>query len=112
DDTDPAAAADPLVGEDLGERPRSITGLSRQAEVLEQVAAQRERRGAGHPETLVADEDRRVAVRAHDEDRLLEPRIEPGEERHRRAVLAVGEDDQPVVATAGHPRSERLDALR
>ena len=37
DDADPAARADALVAEDLGERPRPVAWLARQAEVLEQV---------------------------------------------------------------------------
>ena len=65
---------------------------------------------------LVADEDRRLAASASDdEDRLLEPRVEAGQVRQVRAVLAVGVDDQPVdvvlrapaLAEAFEPRRRR-----
>ena len=68
-----------LGGEDLRERQRAVTGLGREAEVLEQVPPHRQWRRARHAVTLVADEDRRVASGADDEQRLLEPRVEAGE---------------------------------
>ena len=90
---------DALVGEDLGQRPRPIARLAGQAEVLEQDAAHRQRRGAGRPAALVPDEDRRVAVgRARRRERLLEARVEAGQPGEVGAVLAIGVDDQPVVA--------------
>ena len=90
--------ADALVAEDLGERSRPIARLARQAEVLEPMTPHRQRRGAGHAPALVADEDGRVAVRPDDQQRLLEARVEAGQVRQVGAVLAVGVDDQPVVA--------------
>ena len=53
----------PSAAEDLGERQRRVARLARQAEVLEPEAAHRQRRRLGHGEALVADEERRVAVR-------------------------------------------------
>ena len=99
----PGSRPDALVGEDLGERPRPVARLARQAQVLEAVAAHRQRRGAGHPVALVADQDRRLAGRADDEQRLLEARVEAGQVREVRAVLAVGVDDEPVVAARRSP---------
>ena len=58
DDPDPRAGPDPLVAEDLAQRPRLVARLARQAEVLEPVASHRQRRRAGHAPALVADEDR------------------------------------------------------
>ena len=49
----------PASREGLGERSRPVAGLARQAEVLEQDAVHRQRRGAGRAPALVADEDRR-----------------------------------------------------
>jgi hypothetical protein len=78
------------------------------------MATHRERRGTGHAPALVADEDRRVigARRVDDEDRLLEPRIEAGQERDPGAVLAVRPDDDAVVAALPEPGAQRLDPLR
>ena len=95
DDADPAAGADALVAEDLGERPRPVARLARQAEVLEQMAAHRQRRGAGHARSTRC---RRGSPGrpsgADDEDRLLEARVEAGQVGEVRAVLAVGVDDE------------------
>ena len=85
---------DALVAEDLGERRRRVTGLVGQAEVLEPDAADRQRRGLGGAEALVAGEEHRVAARSDDQHRLLEPRIEPAEVGEVGAVLAVGPDHQ------------------
>ena len=106
------SGADALVGEDLGQRPGPVARLAGQAEVLEQVAAHRQRRGAGHPVALVADQDGRLARRADDEQRLLEARVEAGQEREVRAVLAVRVDDEPVVARARRARTEPLGRSR
>ena len=89
-DADADAAPDPLPRQDVRERRRAVAGLARQAEVLEEVTAHRQRRGAGHPPALVADQDRRVAGRADHDDRLLEAGVEAGEPGDVRAVLAVG----------------------
>ena len=69
--------------------------------------AHRQRRGAGHAVALVADEDRRVAVRPDDQERLLEARVEAGQVGEVGAVLAVGVDDEPVVAALVAHRSRR-----
>ena len=42
-------------------------------------------------------------VRADDQDRLLEARVEAGQERDGCAVLAIGVDEEPVVAAVRHP---------
>ena len=106
------AGPDPGLAEDLRERPRPVAWLARQAQVLEQDALHRQGSGAGHPPALVADEHDRVAGRRDDEDRLLEARVEPGEVREVRAVLAVGVDDEPVVAGDVHPLAESLQPGR
>ena len=93
----------------VGQRPRAIPWLARQAEVLEQLSAHRQRGGTGQPVALVADEDRGLAGRSDDEDGLLEAWVEPGQERQVGAVLAVGVDDQPVVAASLSPLAERLE---
>ena len=43
------------------------------------------------------------------EDRLLEPRVEAGQEREIGAVLAVGVDDETVVAALVRPLAQRVD---
>ena len=53
-----------------------------------------------------------VAVAPDDEDRLLEPRVEAGQVRQVRAVLAVGVDDEAVVAALRHPLAEAIEAGR
>jgi hypothetical protein len=63
-----------------------------------EVPAHRKRRGAGHAEALVADQDGGVAVGRHDEDRLLEAGIEAGQVGQVGAVLTVGVDNQPIPA--------------
>ena len=47
-------------------------------------------------------------VRADDEDRLLEPRVEAGQEGEVGAVLAVGVDDEVVVAAFARAGAEPL----
>src|SRR3954453_18691848 len=110
DDADTRRIGDALVAKDLGEWPRAITRLVRQAEVLESVPAHRQRGRAGRPVALVPDEDRRLAARPDDQDRLLEARVEPGQPRHVRAVLAIGVDDDTVVSGTIHPLAEPLEA--
>jgi hypothetical protein len=53
------------------------------------------------------NEHRRLAARSDDEDRLLEARVESGEVRDVGAVLAIGVDDEPVVAALlrTHPKT-------
>jgi hypothetical protein len=108
DDTDPAAMGDTFGNEDVREWERTVTGLTGQAEVLEEVAAHLQRGGSGGAMAFVADEDGRVALGADHEDRLLEPGIESGEVRQVGAVLAVGVDHQAVIAAVGCSRSESL----
>ena len=62
DDADPRAAVDALVGEDLARADATGRAAGRQAEVLVEHAAHRQRRGAGRPPALVADQDRRIAT--------------------------------------------------
>src|SRR2546421_628380 len=97
DDPDTRARCDPLVLQDLGKRSGSVARLVRQAEVLKEVPPEWQRGRAGHRVALVANDQCRVAAWSDDEDRLLESRIESGEVREVRAVLAVRVDDQPVV---------------
>ena len=110
DDPDPSPGTDALAAEDLGQRPGSIAWLPGQAEVLEQDAAHRQRRGAGRPEALVADEDRGLLGRADDRDRLLEPWVEAGQPGEVGAVLSIGVDDQPVVAATVHRLAKAVQA--
>ena len=98
DDPDAGASCDPLVLQNRREWPGAVARLARQAEVLKEVPAKRQRRRAGHRIALVADDHRRLAARAHDEDRFFESRVESGEVRHVRAVLAIRIDHEPVVA--------------
>ena len=64
-----------------------------------------ERRGAGHARSTRCRRGSAASPSgADDEDRLLEPRVEAGQERQVRAVLAVRVHDQPVVARA-RPRA-------
>ena len=104
---DPRARADPLPRQDVAQRPGPVARLAGQAEVLEPLAAHRQRRGPGHPVALVAHQDQRVAVRPGDQHGLLEARVEAAQERQVRAVLAVREHDQPV-----EPRGRRALAQR
>src|SRR3989442_12619941 len=103
DDTDPAARSDALAGEDFPELPGPVPRLARQAEVLEEVAPHRQGRRAGHPEALVADEDRGLLPVADHEQGFLEPWVEPGQVGEVCAVFAVGVDDESVVATRLDP---------
>ena len=95
-DPDADARGDALVLEDRLEGPRPVARLVGQAEVLEQLPAHRQGRGARHAEALVADEDRRVAGGPDDEQRLLETRVEARQVRQVGAVLAVPVDDEDV----------------
>ena len=61
DDADSRPGTDPLLVENSGQRPRAVARLARKAQVLEPVTPHRERRRAGGPPVLVADEDRRLA---------------------------------------------------
>ena len=109
-DADADAARDALRAEDRLERPGPVARLVGQAEVLEQLAAHRQRCGAGHPEALVADEDRRVAIGPDDEHGLLEARVEAREVREVGAVLAVPVDDEDVEPALRRARPRPLQA--
>ena len=104
--------ADPLPRQDLAQRPGPVARLAGQAEVLEPLAAHRQRRGAGHPVALVAHQDQRIAVRPRDQHGLLEARVEAAQERQVRAVLAVREHDEPVETRGGRALAERGQATR
>ena len=104
-----AAGTDALLGQDLGQRSGSVAWLARQAEVLEPVSSHRQRGRAGRAPALVADQDRRIAVRADDEERFLEARIEAGEEREVRAVLAIGVHEQPIQARSVRSLAQALE---
>ena len=93
DHADPRPGSDPLIGEDLPERPGPISGLAGQAQVLEQLTAHRQRRRTGHAVALVADEDRRNPVGPDDEQGLLEAGVEAGQPGEVRAVFPVGIHD-------------------
>ena len=111
-DPDTRARSDALVAEDLAQRPRPVARLARQTQVLEQDTAHRQRRRAGRPPALVPDQDRRVAARPDDRDGLLEARVEPAQPREIGAVLAVGVDDEAVVAVGLHRRAEAVESCR
>jgi hypothetical protein len=100
------AAGDPLLPQDLGERPGPVARLARQAQILKEVPAELQRRGAGYRVALVAYQECRVAARSDDEDRFLEARVESGEVRNVRAVLTIGVDDESVVAAGLSALSE------
>ena len=105
------AGLDPGGGQHLGRGPGATARLARQAEVGEQVAAQRHRRSAGQAEALVAHQHGRVALRAEHQQRLLEARVEPGQVGQVGAVLPVGVDHQPVPALRRRPLPKALDAV-
>ena len=98
----------PSVREDVGEGPGAVAGLAREAEVLEQVAPHGEGRRSGHAVALVAHQDRRVIRPARQQERLLEPGVEPGQIGEVGAVLAVGIDDEPVIAALRRPGPQSL----
>ncbi len=98
----PGCPPDALVAQDLGQRPRPVARLARQAEVLEEVPPHRQRCRAGHPVALVADEDGRIAVRPDDQERLLEARVEARQVR-RGWRCARGRRRRP----AGRSRARR-----
>src|SRR5439155_17703556 len=60
-------------------------------------------RRAGHPEALVADEDRGLLPAAEHEQCLLEPRVESSQVGGFCAVFAVGVDDESVAPTRLDP---------
>ena len=111
DDPDPPTGPDALVGEDRRERARPVARLARQAEVLEQFATHRQRRGTRHPVAFVAHEDRGVAVTSDDEDGLLEARVEPRQPGEVGAVLAIRVDDEAVDRVGGHALAQALEAV-
>ena len=111
DDPDAPTMDDALVAELLSQGARPIAGLGRQAEVLVQDDPHRQGRRSRRPDVLVAHEDRRLAVRADHEDRLLEAGVEPGQPRQAGAVLAVGVDHEPVVPAGGHPLAQGRQTL-
>jgi hypothetical protein len=108
DDADPGPWAEPLARQDLGERPRAIAWLPGQAQVLEALPPHRQRRGARQAVTLVADQDRRIVVRSDEEHGFLEAWVEAAQVGEVGAVLAVGVDDDPVVAARVHPLAQAL----
>ena len=89
----------------------SVAGLAGQAEVLVELHPHGQRGILRQPPALVADEDERVFVtrRGQDEECLLEAWVEAGQVAQVGAVLAVGVDDEAVVAAFGGacPRSFR-----
>ena len=91
---------------------RSVARLARQAEVLEEVPAHRERGGAGHAVALVSDEDGRLVGRPDDEQRLLEPRVEAGQVGEVGAVLAVRVHQHAVQAGGIGPLAQPPHAGR
>ena len=99
DDADARTRPDSLGAENLGERQRAVARLVRQAEVLEPMPPQYHGRRTGDAPALVADEHGGLCLRADDEERLLEARVEPGQVRPVCAVLAIGIDDDAVVST-------------
>ena len=113
-DPDTGAGRDALRGQDLGQGPRAVTGLPGQAEVLEELDAHGQWSRCGQALALVSDEDERLLVARYrqDEDGLLETRIEARQVAEVGAVLAVGVDDQAVVAALDGPRAGALGASR
>ena len=88
------------------ERPRPVARLAGQAEVLEQVrgaSAAVPRRPSRSTRCRRGSPGRRSGPTTS--DRLLEARVEAGQPGEVRAVLAVGVDDQPVVAARRRSRS-------
>ena len=111
-DPDACPRTDALRGQDLGQRPRAVAGLAGQAEVLVELHPHGQRGIPRQPLALVADEDERVLVTRHaqDEDRLLEARIEAGQVAQVGAVLAIGVDEEAVVASVGGARPRPIRA--
>ena len=103
-----ATGSHTLRGRDRRERLGPIARLRRQRQLLVAMPAHRQRRRSGQPPALVAHEDCRLGGGRdlEDQHRFLEPRIEPGEEREVRRVLAVRVDDDKGV----DPRRARARA--
>ncbi len=112
DDPYPGSIPDPLLTEDLRERPRTIPWLAGEAEVLEAMPPHRQGRRAGRAPAFVPDEDRRLPLRPDDEQRLLEPWIEPRQEREVGAVLPIGVDHESVEPALLRAGTDPFDSLR
>jgi hypothetical protein len=106
--SDAGAGADALARQELGQGSGSIAWLAGQAEVLEPMPPHRQRRGTRHAPALVPDQQRRIVVRPDDQQRLLEPGIEPAQIREVGAVLAVGVDHEAVVPVRLHALAQPI----
>ena len=100
-DADSAPGTDALLSQDLRQRERSVAGLAGKTEVLEEVAPHGEGSGIRHSPALVAHEDGRHLIRAHDEEGLFETRIEAGQVGEIGTVLAIGVHDDSVEPPLG-----------
>ena len=112
DEPDAGASVDSLFAQDLGQRTGSVARLAGQAEVLESVTAHRKWCRTGRAPVLVAHEDRGLALKTHDQQRLLEARIEAGQVRDVGAVLTVGVHDEPMETAPLHPLTQSLEPGR
>ena len=111
DDSDPTAGLDALVAQGLGERPRVVPRLARQAQVLEADRPHGEWRRRAEVEALVAEQERRITGRRDDQHRFFESRVEPGEVGDVGAVLAVGPHDDVVVAAGVHDGPQPFQSI-
>ena len=71
-----------------------------------QLTAHRQRRGAGHARSTRCRRGSPGRLAPDDQDGLLEAWVESGQEREVGAVLAIGVDHEPVVASRVHPLAE------
>ena len=101
---DPMPSSRRISGREL-DSPRGWLGRLRS---WKRTASHRQRGGLRHPVALVAEQDRRLLRGSDDEDRLLEPGVEPGQVGEVRAVLSVGPDHEVVVAPSVHPRPQPI----
>jgi hypothetical protein len=104
---------DPFSGKDLPDLAAGVTGLVEQGEALEtlgpQCAREVRRADAEIAFAFVPDNEQRASPRRHDQNRLLEARVEVGEVGQVREMLAIGIDHGMSQSRRGHGRSQRAD---
>ncbi len=96
---DPRPGTDPRGTERVLEPRGAVTRLAHQAQRLRQRDVDWEAGQLGVPEALVADDQHATVAGTEEEQGLLEPWVEAGQEEEVRGMLPVAVNDDPV-----HPR--------
>jgi hypothetical protein len=110
----PGTLADALAGEDLAHLAAGVAWLVQQRERLKALSAD-PALGVQRTHTqvvlaFIADHDQRLAVPCDDQQRLFIARIEVGEVRQVREVLAIRIDDHVAEPLRVHTRPQRRNS--